>query len=137
MLGTSRHRWDLADHRACHSWHIPRVGRGGVTFGSFNARLDTLTPPEACSYTPVSGGPSSLVSGCGSFRSVGRFEDTLSARTLVVKVIGLMLSVSSGLALGKEGPTVHIACCWANVARMPENGRASQPKIVNKNNSNF
>lgn len=38
-------------------------------------------------------------------------------------MIGLMLSVSSGLALGKEGPTVHIACCWANVARrMPENG---------------
>ncbi|CAL1131702.1 unnamed protein product [Cladocopium goreaui] len=42
-------------------------------------------------------------------------KDTLSTQTLVVKVIGLMLSVSSGLALGKEGPTVHIACCWANV----------------------
>ncbi|CAJ1422249.1 unnamed protein product [Effrenium voratum] len=42
-------------------------------------------------------------------------QDVLSLRTLVVKILGLMLSVSSGLALGKEGPTVHIACCWANV----------------------
>eukprot|EP00913_Durusdinium_trenchii_P028198 g26436.t1 len=42
-------------------------------------------------------------------------KDTLSTRTLMVKIVGLMLSVSSGLALGKEGPTVHIACCWANV----------------------
>ena len=41
-------------------------------------------------------------------------QDVLSLRTLVVKILGLMLSVSSGLALGKEGPTVHIACCWAN-----------------------
>lgn len=50
----------------------------------------------------------------GSFNDLAK--DTLSASTLIVKVIGLMLSVSSGLALGKEGPTVHIACCWANVA---------------------
>ncbi|CAE7200586.1 Clcn4, partial [Symbiodinium sp. CCMP2592] len=42
-------------------------------------------------------------------------KDVLSLRTLIVKVLGLMLSVSSGMALGKEGPTVHIACCWANV----------------------
>lgn len=53
-----------------------------------------------------------------------RLEDTLSTQTLVVKVIGLMLSVSSGLALGKEGPTVHIACCWANVSRRNTNGNS-------------
>lgn len=38
----------------------------------------------------------------------------LEARTLVVKIIGLCLSVSAGLSLGKEGPLVHVACCWAN-----------------------
>lgn len=31
--------------------------------------------------------------------------------TLIIKVVGLILSVSSGLSLGKEGPMVHIACC--------------------------
>jgi chloride channel 3/4/5 len=38
----------------------------------------------------------------------------LDARTLVVKIFGLCLSCSSGLSLGKEGPLVHVACCWAN-----------------------
>ncbi|EMR11796.1 hypothetical protein PNEG_00222 [Pneumocystis murina B123] len=40
----------------------------------------------------------------------------LGFRTLVVKVIGLTLSVASGLNLGKEGPFVHIACCIGNIA---------------------
>jgi H+/Cl- antiporter ClcA len=35
--------------------------------------------------------------------------------TLVVKSVGLILSVSSGLNLGKEGPLVHVACCCGNV----------------------
>ena len=39
--------------------------------------------------------------------------DVLSARTLVVKCIGLCFVVSAGMALGKEGPLVHVACCWA------------------------
>jgi len=39
----------------------------------------------------------------------------LDWNTLVVKIVGLGLSVASGLACGKEGPLVHIACCWCNV----------------------
>ncbi|KAL9603500.1 MAG: hypothetical protein Q9219_001187 [cf. Caloplaca sp. 3 TL-2023] len=35
--------------------------------------------------------------------------------TLVVKSLGLCLSVASGLWLGKEGPLVHVACCCANL----------------------
>ncbi|CAG2067667.1 unnamed protein product, partial [Timema podura] len=31
--------------------------------------------------------------------------------TLIIKSVGIMLAVSSGLSLGKEGPMVHIACC--------------------------
>lgn len=31
--------------------------------------------------------------------------------TLIIKSIGIMLAVSAGLSLGKEGPMVHIACC--------------------------
>jgi chloride channel 3/4/5 len=34
----------------------------------------------------------------------------LSFRTLMVKMMGVILSVASGLSVGKEGPLVHIAC---------------------------
>ncbi|PWW79535.1 hypothetical protein C7212DRAFT_275756 [Tuber magnatum] len=40
----------------------------------------------------------------------------LGLKTLVVKLFALILSVSSGLSLGKEGPYVHIATCVGNIA---------------------
>ncbi|PSN74006.1 hypothetical protein BS50DRAFT_627375 [Corynespora cassiicola Philippines] len=40
----------------------------------------------------------------------------LGLRTLVIKTLGLILSVASGLSLGKEGPYVHIATCIGNIA---------------------
>lgn len=39
----------------------------------------------------------------------------LGARTLLVKAMGLTLSVATGMNLGKEGPFVHIGCCCANI----------------------
>lgn len=39
----------------------------------------------------------------------------LGIQTLWVKVVGLTLSVASGLSLGRQGPLVHIACCIGNV----------------------
>ncbi|MCJ8731390.1 hypothetical protein PDJAM_G00199070 [Pangasius djambal] len=35
--------------------------------------------------------------------------------TLVIKTVTLVLAVSSGLSLGKEGPLVHVACCCGNI----------------------
>ena len=40
----------------------------------------------------------------------------LGLRTLIVKTLALILSVASGLSLGKEGPFVHIATCVGNIA---------------------
>ncbi|KAK4503259.1 hypothetical protein PRZ48_006687 [Zasmidium cellare] len=40
----------------------------------------------------------------------------LGVRTLLCKTIGLILSVASGLSIGKEGPYVHIATCIGNIA---------------------
>lgn len=35
--------------------------------------------------------------------------------TLIIKSVGIMLAVSAGLSLGKEGPLVHIVCCIGNI----------------------
>ncbi|EXJ90763.1 chloride channel, other eukaryote [Capronia coronata CBS 617.96] len=40
----------------------------------------------------------------------------LGFRVLVLKTVGLILSVASGMSLGKEGPYVHIATCVGNIA---------------------
>lgn len=40
----------------------------------------------------------------------------LGLKTLIVKMVALILSVASGLSLGKEGPYVHIATCVGNIA---------------------
>ncbi|RYP01237.1 hypothetical protein DL765_010868 [Monosporascus sp. GIB2] len=39
----------------------------------------------------------------------------LGFKTLAIKSAGLILSVASGLSLGKEGPYVHIATCIGNI----------------------
>ncbi|KAK5989066.1 H(+)/Cl(-) exchange transporter 5 [Cladobotryum mycophilum] len=43
----------------------------------------------------------------------------LSTWTLITKSFGLVLAVSSGMWLGKEGPLVHVACCCANLFIKP------------------
>lgn len=40
----------------------------------------------------------------------------LGTTTLLYKSVGLVLAVSSGLCLGKEGPYVHLATCVGNIA---------------------
>lgn len=40
----------------------------------------------------------------------------LGLKTLILKTAGLILSVASGLSLGKEGPYVHVAACVGNIA---------------------
>jgi chloride channel 3/4/5 len=39
----------------------------------------------------------------------------LGFKTLLVKTLGLILSVASGLSVGQEGPFVHIAACIGNI----------------------
>ncbi|KAJ2759656.1 hypothetical protein IWQ57_006499, partial [Coemansia nantahalensis] len=53
----------------------------------------------------------------------------LGLRTLCVKCVGVVLSVASGLSLGKEGTMVHIACCCSNIyTRMFRRIRRSEVK---------
>ncbi|RXW17772.1 hypothetical protein EST38_g8077 [Candolleomyces aberdarensis] len=55
------------------------------------------------------------------------FDAFLSPWTLLIKALGLALSVASGLSLGKEGPLVHVACCMAYLfSRMFEQFRHNE-----------
>ena len=40
--------------------------------------------------------------------------------TLLIKSIGIMLSVAAGLSLGKEGPMVHITICIGKGSHFPK-----------------
>ncbi|CUM65641.1 uncharacterized protein PRCAT00003289001 [Priceomyces carsonii] len=42
-------------------------------------------------------------------------SEYLGVRTLLYKIIGLIVVVSSGVWLGKEGPFVHVSCCIQNI----------------------
>ncbi len=41
-------------------------------------------------------------------------KEFLSLHTLLVKGVALPLAVASGLAIGKEGPMIHLASCIGN-----------------------
>lgn len=50
--------------------------------------------------------------------------------TLIIKSVGMMLAVSAGLSLGKEGPLVHVASCCGNIFSylFPKYGRNEAKK---------
>lgn len=81
-----------------------------------------LSPTELASAEPV---PSTMIYYPAAGSGVAEVKVILSGfvihgylgvRTLVVKTLALILSVASGLSLGKEGPYVHIATCVGNIA---------------------
>ncbi|KAL9101000.1 MAG: hypothetical protein Q9163_003685 [Psora crenata] len=70
-------------------------------------------PPSTMIYYPAAG---SGVAEVKVILSGFVVHGYLGVRTLVVKTLSLILSVASGLSLGKEGPYVHIATCVGNIA---------------------
>ncbi|KAJ1348370.1 hypothetical protein KIN20_003659 [Parelaphostrongylus tenuis] len=61
--------------------------------------------------------PQTVGSGIPEMKTILRgfmLKEYLSFRTLILKMIGLTLSLGSGLPLGKEGPFVHVASALAS-----------------------
>lgn len=75
-------------------------------FASLAASLVKMFAPYACG----SGIPEikTILSGFIIRGYLGKW-------TLLIKAVGIMLAVASGLSLGKEGPMVHMACCIGNI----------------------
>ncbi|XP_047523768.1 H(+)/Cl(-) exchange transporter 5 isoform X5 [Pieris napi] len=92
-----------------------------LTFAALSASLVRMFAPYACG----SGIPEikTILSGFIIRGYLGKW-------TLIIKSVGLILSVSAGLSLGKEGPMVHIACCLGNILSylFPKYGRNEAKK---------
>ncbi|POS84760.1 hypothetical protein EPUL_003118, partial [Erysiphe pulchra] len=70
-------------------------------------------PAIPMSFYPISG------SGVAEVRVILSgfvLHGFLGVRTLAIKSLALILSISSGLSVGKEGPFVHIATCIGNIS---------------------
>lgn len=70
------------------------------------------TPPPMVYYSAAGSGVAEVRVILSGFVLHG----FLGLKTLIIKSLGLVLSVASGLSLGKEGPYVHIATCIGNIA---------------------
>lgn len=79
---------------------------------SLASHPENLEKPASMVYYPAAGSGVAEVKVILSGFVVHRY---LGVQTLVVKTFALILSVSSGLSLGKEGPYVHIATCVGNI----------------------
>ncbi|KAI4158237.1 MAG: hypothetical protein LQ342_007648 [Letrouitia transgressa] len=77
------------------------------------APLYSATTSSATVYYPAAG---SGVAEVKVILSGFVVHGYLGLKTLFVKTLALILSVASGLSLGKEGPYVHIATCIGNIA---------------------
>lgn len=92
-----------------------------LLFASLAAALVRMFAPYACG----SGIPEikTILSGFIIRGYLGKW-------TLIIKSVGIMLSVSAGLSLGKEGPMVHIASCIGNILSylFPKYGRNEAKK---------
>ncbi|KAI8979489.1 chloride channel [Mycotypha africana] len=71
-----------------------------------------------CAYLVKKFAPYAAGSGISEIKCIiGGFvmKGFLGVETLIMKSIGLTMSVASNLSIGKEGPSVHMACCVGNV----------------------
>ncbi|KZL71127.1 voltage gated chloride channel [Colletotrichum tofieldiae] len=74
--------------------------------------IEAAVPPPMVYYSAAGSGVAEVRVILSGFVLHG----FLGVKTLLIKSAALILSVASGLSLGKEGPYVHIATCIGNIA---------------------
>ncbi|KAL9656395.1 hypothetical protein ABK040_005161 [Willaertia magna] len=91
---------------------------GSFIFNFFSYTVLSIVLAISCAWLIRELAPAAAGSGIPELKTIlGGFiiKDFLNFITLPVKTIGLILSVGSGLVVGKEGPMVHIAACCGNL----------------------
>eukprot|EP00931_Biecheleriopsis_adriatica_P078252 TRINITY_DN51707_c0_g1_i1.p1 TRINITY_DN51707_c0_g1~~TRINITY_DN51707_c0_g1_i1.p1 ORF type:complete len:738 (+),score=122.20 TRINITY_DN51707_c0_g1_i1:84-2297(+) len=103
-------KWLYATDENCEDWVM--YSNGWVGYAVVSTLLATISATMTWAFAPMAKG-----SGIPEIKTIlggFSFPQVLAGNTLVVKIIGLSLSVGAGLSCGKEGPLVHIACCWSS-----------------------
>lgn len=107
--------WGESDESGCADW-IPWSSRflfNYLFYIGFAILFSSTSAYLVKSYAPYAAG-----SGISEIKCIiGGFvmRGFLGSWTLLIKSIGLPLSIASGLSVGKEGPSVHVAVCTGNV----------------------
>ncbi|KAK3136509.1 hypothetical protein QOZ80_5BG0437280 [Eleusine coracana subsp. coracana] len=98
-----------------------RYWAGFFYFAGVNFALTFVAAVLCVVFAPTAAGP-----GIPEIKAYLNGVDTpnmFGAPQLIVKIIGSIGAVSSGLDLGKEGPLVHIGACLANLLSQGGSGR--------------
>ncbi|KAI9327968.1 clc channel [Obelidium mucronatum] len=82
-----------------------------ITGLSAIVKTDRETGKTSLKYQAAGGGISEIKTILGGFVIRG----FLGVRTLLVKIFGLIFSVSSGITVGQQGPNVHVSNCIGNI----------------------
>ncbi|KAM3296116.1 hypothetical protein ACQJBY_038454 [Aegilops geniculata] len=115
---------NISGLKMLHMVHLVREKRywaGFFYFSGFNFVLTFVAAVLCVVFAPTAAGP-----GIPEIKAYLNGVDTpnmFGAPQLIVKIIGSICAVSSGLDLGKEGPLVHIGACLANLLSQGGSGR--------------
>lgn len=115
---------DSADMLTCPNWRS-----WGVLLGATDAASEQVVSYAAYTFIAClqagyaawlckAFAPYAVASGIGEIKVILSgfvMKRFLGGWTLLIKCLGLVLAVGSGLSIGKEGPFIHVCCCVANV----------------------
>ncbi|KAJ3303266.1 hypothetical protein HDU76_005378, partial [Blyttiomyces sp. JEL0837] len=116
--------WHRPENEYCHEWITWDTAMGVsdntgswfiqcIMYTIWGTLFATIAATLVKFYAPYASGE-----GIPEIKTIlGGFviRKFLGVWTLLVKFLGITLSVGSGLSLGKEGPLVHLACCFGNI----------------------
>ncbi|ORX61491.1 voltage gated chloride channel [Hesseltinella vesiculosa] len=115
--------WEIdEEHDICELW-VPwsdalGLGRDTYIVNWFMYIVTATLFAATCAHMVKTFAPYAAGSGISEIKCIIAgfvMRGFLGGWTLVMKSIGLTMSVASNLSIGKEGPSVHMACCVGNV----------------------